>query len=194
MILKPRQREQALPQPVVLISTVGKNGVRNIAPWSNITPILRPFDDIILASWIKRDTLVNIQETGDFVVNVPPAKMADAVMICSKNYPPDVDEFEKSGLKPCPSQQVKSPGIEGCLARMECTLVEEISRKNYSLVIGKVVHLEAEDKFFNEAGEMDYENAQPLSIMLGDRGMWFTRPVYVGKYADYSEMFLKKEA
>lgn len=56
MILKPRQREQALPQPVVLISTVGKNGVRNIAPWSNITPILRPFDDIILASWIKRDT------------------------------------------------------------------------------------------------------------------------------------------
>jgi flavin reductase (DIM6/NTAB) family NADH-FMN oxidoreductase RutF len=76
---------------------------------------------------------------------------------------------------------------------MECTLVEEISRKNYSLIIGKVVHLEAEDKFFNEAGEMDYENAQPLSIMLGDRGMWFTRPVYVGKYAEYSEMFLKKE-
>lgn len=42
MILKTRQKEQVLPQPVVLISTVGKNGVRNIAPWSNITPILRP--------------------------------------------------------------------------------------------------------------------------------------------------------
>jgi len=193
MILKTRQREQVLPQPVVLISTVGKNGVRNIAPWSNITPILRPLDEIVLASWIKRDTLVNILETGDFVVNVPSADMVDAVMICSKNYPPDVDEFEKSGLKPCLSKQVKSPGIEGCLAQMECTLVEEISRKNYSLIIGKVVHLEAEDKFFNEAGEMDYEKAQPLSIMLGDKGMWFTRPVYVGKYAEYSEMFLKKE-
>jgi len=193
MILKTRQREQMLPQPVVLISTVSRDGVRNIAPWSNITPILRPFDEIVLASWIKRDTLVNIRETGDFVVNVPPVNMADAVMLCSKNYPPDIDEFEKSGLKPCPSQQVKSPGIAGCLARLECTLTEEISRKNYSLIIGKVVLLEAEDKFFNEAGEMDYETARPLSIMLGDKGMWFTRPVYAGKYADYSEMFMKKE-
>lgn len=72
----------------------------------------------------------------------------------------------------------------------ECVLVEEISRKNYSLVIGKVVHLEADDRFFNQAGEMDYELAGPLSVMLGDRGMWFTRPVFAGRYAEYAEMFI----
>lgn len=193
MILEPRKREQVMPLPVVLISTVGKDGVRNIAPWSNITPILRPFDDIILASWIKRDTLNNIRETGEFVVNVPPVDLVEAVMVCSKNYPPEVDEFEVSGLKPRPSKKVKAPGIEGCLAWVECTLVEEIGRKNYSLVIGKVVHLEADDRFFNEAGEMDYERAKPLSVMLGDRGMWFTRPVFAGRYADYREMFLSKK-
>jgi flavin reductase (DIM6/NTAB) family NADH-FMN oxidoreductase RutF len=92
-------------------------------------------------------------------------------MGCSKNYPPEVDEFEESGLKPCPSQKVKAPRIEGCLAWVECTLMEEIGRKNYSLVIGKVVHLEADARFFNEAGEMDYERAKPLSVMLGDGGM-----------------------
>ncbi|GEM_PF-4351598 len=56
-----------------------------------------------------------------------------------------------------------------------------------------MVHLEADDRFFNEAGEMDYERAKPLSVMLGDRGMWFTRPVFAGRYADYREMFLSKK-
>jgi hypothetical protein len=86
-----------------------------------------------------------------------------------------------------------TPGIEGCLAWAECTLVEEISRKHYSLVIGKVVHLEVDERFFNEAGEMDYERAKPLSVMLGEHGMWFTRPVFAGRYADYTEMFLGKK-
>ncbi|WP_006524723.1 hypothetical protein [Desulfoscipio gibsoniae] len=61
------------------------------------------------------------------------------------------------------------------------------------MVIGTVVHLEVDDGFFNEAGEMDYERAMPLSVMLGEKGLWFTRPVYAGRYADYSEMFLRKE-
>ncbi|GEA15846.1 hypothetical protein E308F_20900 [Moorella sp. E308F] len=194
MILAPRKREQVIPLPVVLISTVGgKDGVRNIAPWSNITPILRPFDDIVLASWIKRDTLNNIRETGEFVVNVPPVELVEAVMICSRNYPPEVDEFEEASLNPRLSQKIQTPGIEGCLAWAECTLVEEISRKHYSLVIGKVVHLEVDERFFNEAGEMDYERAKPLSVMLGEHGMWFTRPVFAGRYADYTEMFLGKK-
>ncbi len=192
-VLPPRKREQVMPLPVVLISTVGKDGVRNVAPWSCITPILRPFNDLLLASWVKRDTLSNIRETGEFVVNVPPVELAEAVMICSRNYPPEVDEFEEAGLKPRPSQAVKPPGVEGCLAWAECTLVEEIRRERYSLVIGKVVHLEADDRFFNEAGEMDYERAKPLTVILGDRGMWFTRPVFAGRYADYAEMFLSKK-
>lgn len=53
-----------------------------------------------------------------------------------------------------------------------------------------MVHLEANDGFFNEAGEMDYERAAPLSVMLGEKGMWFTRPVFAGRYASYTEMFL----
>ena len=53
----------------------------------------------MLASWLKRDTLENIRQTGEFVVNVPPAGMEDAVMICARNYPPEVDEFQEAGLK-----------------------------------------------------------------------------------------------
>lgn len=193
MFLDAHKREQILPEPVVLISTIGKDGVRNIAPWSNITPILRPLDEIILASWIKRDTLNNIRDTKEFVVNIPSVDMVEEVMICSKNYPSEEDEFEHSKLKSHISKEIKTPGIEGCLAWAECKLVEEIKRDKYSLIIGKVVSLEANDSFFNKNGEMDYEKAKPLSIMLGDKGMYFTHPIFAGRYAKYSEMFMAKK-
>ncbi|MGD9595049.1 MAG: flavin reductase family protein, partial [Methanothrix sp.] len=84
MILKPNQRENILPLPVVLISTLSQDRVRNAAPWSNFTPILRPLEEVILASWIKRDTLENIRRTGEFVVNIPQMGMEDAIMICAR--------------------------------------------------------------------------------------------------------------
>jgi flavin reductase (DIM6/NTAB) family NADH-FMN oxidoreductase RutF len=75
MILEPEKRNQVLPLPVVLVSTVSAEGIRNAAPWSCIMPILRPLDLVILASWLRRDTLDNIRQTGEFVVNVPTVDM-----------------------------------------------------------------------------------------------------------------------
>ncbi|WP_440955199.1 flavin reductase family protein [Methanosarcina sp. Mfa9] len=190
MQLKPSKREQIFPLPIALISTASKNGIRNAAPWSNITPILRPLEEVVLASWLKRDTLANIRETGEFVINIPGADMMEAVMVCSRNYPPEVDEFEMAGLKAHPSGKIKAPGIEGCLARAECTLVEEILREKFSLIIGKVVNLEVDESFFDEEGKMDFEKAKPLTCMLGPKGLTFTYPADAGKSAGYAEMFL----
>lgn len=169
MILEAHKREQIMPLPVVLISTVGKNGVNNIAPWSCLAPILRPLEEVMLASWIKRDTLDNIRDTGEFVLNIPSVDMLKEVMICAKRFPPEVDEFEKSRLKPIKSIKVKAPGIEGALARAECVLVEEISREKYSLIIGKVVHLEVKDDCFDKNGDMDIEKAKPLIAVIGSK-------------------------
>ncbi|NMB85424.1 MAG: Flavin reductase like domain protein [Methanosaeta sp. PtaB.Bin018] len=189
MILRPNQRENILPLPVVLISTISKDGIRNAAPWSNFTPILRPLDEVLLASWLKRDTLENIRHTKEFVVNIPKVGMEDAVMICARDYPPEVDEFQEAGLRPRQSTMVGAPGIEGCLAWAECTLLEEIIREKFVLIIGKVVHLEGDDMFFNGQGEMDFKDAKPLGAMLGSEGMSFTYPVFSGRYAKYKEMF-----
>ncbi|HPS91062.1 MAG TPA: flavin reductase family protein [Methanothrix sp.] len=186
MILKPSQRGQIMPLPVVLISTVSQSGVRNAAPWSCVTPVLRPLDEVLIASWLKRDTLDNIRQTGEFVLNIPPVGMEDAVMICARNYPPDVDEMVEAGLAPRPSKVVKAPGIDGCLAWAECTLEEEIARDRYVLIIGRVVHLEADDLFFSETEGMDYEKAMPLCSMGGPNGMQFVRPVFTGKRDKYA--------
>jgi len=175
-----------MPLPVVLISTASQEGVRNAAPWSCVTPVLRPLDEVLIASWPKRDTLDNIRQTGEFVINVPRAGMEDAVMICARNYPPEVDEMVEAGLTPRPSKVVKAAGIEGCLAWAECTLEEEIARDRYVLIIGRVVHLEADDRFFSETEGMDYEKAMPLCSMGGPNGMQFVRPVFTGKSDKYA--------
>ena len=62
-------------------------------------PILRPFGLIAIASWLRRDTLDNIQDTKEFVINAPSADLVDEVMICSRNYPGDVDEFAEVNLR-----------------------------------------------------------------------------------------------
>jgi flavin reductase (DIM6/NTAB) family NADH-FMN oxidoreductase RutF len=68
--------------------------------------------------------------------------------------------------------------------------VEEISREKYSLVIGKVVHLEAKDDCFDEHGDMDIEKAKPLIAVIGEEGTWFTRPHPGGHYFEHKKMSL----
>lgn len=186
MILKPNQRSQIMPLPVVLLSTISRDGVQNAAPWSCVTPVLRPLEEVLIASWLKRDTLENIRQTGEFVINVPRAGMEEAVMICARSFPPEVDEFGKAGLVARPSIKVKPPGIEGCLAWAECIVEEEIVREKYVLIIGRVVHLEADDRFFSETDGMDYEKAMPLCIMGSNRGMQFVRPIDTGYQGEQS--------
>lgn len=68
MILKPFLREALIPLPVTFVSTISPEGIRNIAPWSCIMPVLRPLDLICLASARNRDTLANIKSMKQFVV------------------------------------------------------------------------------------------------------------------------------
>lgn len=188
MILKPNQRSQIMPLPVVLISTVSRSGIRNAAPWSCVTPVLRPLDEVLIASWLKRDTLENIRQTGEFVINIPRAGMEEAIMICARNYPPETDELQEAGLGARPSSAVKPPGIEGCLAWAECRIEEEIAREKYVLIVGRVVHLEVDDRYFSEAEGMDYEKAMPLCSIGGPSEMQFVRPVSTGKRDVYASM------
>jgi len=190
IILSPNKREHFLPMPVVLISTVDQEGNRNIAPYANVMPILRPLDLIAIASWLRRDTLDNIRDTKEFVINVPSADLVDEVMICSRNYPSDVDEFAEANLSAKASQKVTAPSIEGCIAWMECTLDREVVEEGkYSIIIGKIVHLEVDDGYLAENGDMDFERARPLSVMLGETGMYYTVPAGTGDYREYAEMF-----
>jgi flavin reductase (DIM6/NTAB) family NADH-FMN oxidoreductase RutF len=189
LLLKPFMREGMMPLPVTFISTISRDGIRNIAPWSCVMPILRPLDLICAASAKKRDTLKNIRETGQFVLNLAGAAMQEKVIPTAKFSPPDVDEFEEAGLEEKPSQVVKPPGIEGCYAWMECERVKEFEEDRYALIVGKVVRLEVADKVLKADGSLDIEKARPLLITGSKKGMHFCTLQDLGVSEAFSAMF-----
>ena len=189
MQIKSVKREFAFALPTVFISTRDAGGIRNIAPYGNLMPLLRSTDLVCVASWHKRDTLANIRETREFVINVPPLSMQDFVIPTARFYPPEVDEFEIAGLVARPSQSIRPPGIEGCLAWLECELVKQYIEKEYVLIVGRVKHFEIADQYLDDAGGLDPEKAQPLIMLLNGLGMRFTTVKEGGSFVPYGAMF-----
>ncbi|WP_370572564.1 flavin reductase family protein [Methanomethylovorans sp.] len=189
MELKPFKRESVMPLPVTFISTVSKSGVRNIAPYGCVMPVLRPLDLVCVATAKRRDTLDNIRETGEFVINLPGEDLSDKVIPTAKTIPADADEFEFAGLEPRPSKKVKAPGIEGCYAWMECELVKLYEETNYILIMGKVVHLEVADDVYEQNGHCNLKKARPLMMMGSDTGMHFCTIEELEKFEPFGAMF-----
>ena len=189
MILKSSQRSRVMPMPVTFISTISKDGVRNIAPWGCVMPVLRPLDLICIASAKKRDTLVNIRETRQFVLNLPGIDMADKVMPTAKFSSPEVDEFEVAGLGEKPSTIVKAPGIAGCYAWMECELHKEYEEEDYVLIVGRVLIIEVADDVLRPDGSLDIQKAKPLMMMGSQKGMNFCSVCDINKFESFSAMF-----
>jgi flavin reductase (DIM6/NTAB) family NADH-FMN oxidoreductase RutF len=189
MILKPFKREACLPLPIAFISTVSADGIRNIAPYGCIMPVLRPLDLICLASALKRDTLNNIRATGEFVINLPGADLADKVIPTARYSPPEADEFALAGLEEKPSTVIKAPGIAGCYAWMECRLYKEYAEPQYVLIMGQVVHLEVADAVCLPDGSLDLEQARPLMMTGSNRGMKYCTAREIGKFDAFGAMF-----
>jgi flavin reductase (DIM6/NTAB) family NADH-FMN oxidoreductase RutF len=189
MLLKPFMREGVMPLPVAFISTINRDGVRNIAPWSCVMPVLRPLDLIAIASAKKRDTLTNIRETGQFVLNLAGANMVDKVVPTARHSPPRVDEFIEAGVEEKPSVMVKPPGIAGCYAWMECELVKEYEEKKFVLILGRVLRLEVDDSVMEREGCIDVEKAMPLMMTGSRKGMHFSTMKDLAHHEPFSAMF-----
>jgi flavin reductase (DIM6/NTAB) family NADH-FMN oxidoreductase RutF len=189
MILKPFKREAYMALPVAFISTISEAGVRNIAPYSCVMPVLRPLDLVCLASALKRDTLNNIRATGEFVINLAGVDLADKVIPTARFSPPDADEFELTGLTEKTSVQVRAPGIAGCYAWMECQLFKEYAEPQYVLIMGQVVHLEVADEVYLPDGSLDLEKARPLMMTGSNRGMKYCRVVDLDRLDPFGAMF-----
>jgi len=191
MILKPFKRESLMVLPVAFISTISPEGIRNIAPYSCVMPVLRPLDLVCVASAKRRDTLDNIRGTGEFVLNFPGTDLADKVVPTARYSPPDADEFELAGLLEKPSAQVKAPGIMGCYAWMECRLAREYEEEQYVLIMGQVVCLEVADAVYQPDGSLDLEKARPLMMTGSNRGMKYCTARATDRFDPFAAMFPK---
>jgi flavin reductase (DIM6/NTAB) family NADH-FMN oxidoreductase RutF len=148
-----------VPRPIAFVSSLSKDGVRNLAPFSFFTAVSANPPVVCFSPMIrgidasKKDTLQNIEATGEFVINVVSEDFAQAMNLCSGEYPPDIDEFALSKLTPIASEAVKPPRVAEARVQMECTLLEvvHISAKPLggSLVLGKIVRFHVDDAIVN---------------------------------------------
>ncbi len=189
MQFKPFMREGFMPLPVAFVSSISVDGIANIAPYSCIMPVLRPLDLICLASASKRDTLVNIRATKEFVVNLVGADFSDKVIPTAKYSPPEEDEFLLAGLTKKPSETIRAPGIAGSFAWMECELFKEYIEPSYILIMGKVLRLEVADEVLTPDGSLDLQKARPLMMTGSRKGMHFSTVAGIDHFESFGAMF-----
>jgi flavin reductase (DIM6/NTAB) family NADH-FMN oxidoreductase RutF len=145
-----------VPRPIAFVSTVDAHGVRNLAPFSYFTgcstnpPVVCFCSAVRLGPRPHKDTLCNIEATGEFVVNIVSEDFAEKMNAASVEAPPEIDEFDFSGLTPIASELVKPPRVAESRIHMECRLrqIVQVSKKpgGGSLILGDVLrfHIQAE--------------------------------------------------
>jgi flavin reductase (DIM6/NTAB) family NADH-FMN oxidoreductase RutF len=143
-----------VPRPIAFVSTVSPEGIYNLAPFSfftaaSVNPPVVCFCPLRNAHGRRKDTLNNIERSGDFVVNIVSEEFVEQMNMTSAELPPEVDEFQLSGLTPVPSDLVKAPRVKESHVSMECRLfrIFEISDKpsGGSIVTGEIVRLHVDD-------------------------------------------------
>jgi flavin reductase (DIM6/NTAB) family NADH-FMN oxidoreductase RutF len=166
---KPRQVYKIMtgiivPRPIALVSTVDGNGVANLAPFSffcgvgSVPPTLL-FCPALRATegadrTPRKDTLSNVEETREFVVNVVSDAIAAAANTTAAEVPPEVDEFQLSGLTPVPSVVVRPPRVAESPAQMECKLLQVIYTSHKPgggvIVLGEIVRFHVRQELVDD--------------------------------------------
>ncbi len=162
------------PRPIAWVSTLSSGGTANLAPYSffngvGIHPPTIVFCPVNRPDGTPKDTLRNIRETGQFVVNLVQSPHFDAMKMTSADV--NADEFELAGLSQAPSVVVDVPRVAGVGAAIECELHSAIQLaagpSAANLVIGRIVAIYADDSLLDDEGQIDSSRVDTLGRMGG---------------------------
>lgn len=164
-----------VPRPIAFVSTTSLDGVHNLAPFSFFNAICGDPPMVCFSTAHRdprKDTYVNIQTTREFVVNIVSEEIAEQMNIASGEYALGVDEFEKSGLTPAPSEVVRPPRVLESPVNMECRLVQILDLstrpRGASMIIGEVVRFHVDDRIIDENFHIDPEKLRAIGRMGGN--------------------------
>ncbi len=165
------------PRPIAFVSTLSADGIGNLAPFSFFAmggqnPQSVAFCPIADRHGEPKDTLRNIIETGEFVINIVSREMAERVNQASGAYPPDVDEFDITGFTREASVLVRPPRVAEAPAALECRLFQLVPHgtgpQHSTWVIGEVLALHIREEFIGADGRPDTANMQPVARLGRD--------------------------
>ena len=146
------------PRPIGWISSISKDGLSNLAPYSYFNAVADEPPQIMFCSngssshGKYKDSLSNILSTKEFVVNFVTSDFRNQMNISSKDFKPNEDEFILSNLKKKKSKLVNAPSVKDSPVNLECKLVKTIklksnSKKISTMIIGEVIGIFINDKF-----------------------------------------------
>lgn len=191
--LNPAERYKFLtalvvPRPIALVSTRSKTGTNNAAPFSFFNVFGEEPPIVVLGlgalrSGGKKDTLRNIEETGEFVVNLVDRPMLDAVNVCASDFPYGESEIDAAGLELLPCRTVDVGRVAESPASFECKVLQAIElNETRTLVLGEIVYFHAREALVDRSsGRIVTERYNPLARLHGMTyaviGEQFTRPI-----------------
>ncbi|MCB0334104.1 MAG: flavin reductase family protein, partial [Bdellovibrionales bacterium] len=113
-----------VPRPIAFVSTVSASGVVNVAPFSFFSGVSSNPPSVVFSVGTppdgrQKDTLRNIKETKEFVINSANEWMIEAVVHCAGDFAEDIDEMKEAGLTPLPSQKISPPRVAESAMQME---------------------------------------------------------------------------
>lgn len=128
-----------IPRPIAWVSSRSADGVDNLAPHSFFTVASAEPPIVQFTSVGRKDTLNNVEATGEFVVNFCPEDMFDLVNDSATDYPDHLSEFDELGIEREESRLVAPPRVAGSPVSIECKLHRTIEVGNCTVVWGEVV-------------------------------------------------------
>ena len=164
-----------VPRPIAFVSTVSADGNFNLAPYSFFNAVGYDPPTIVFSSsrhvgGKQKDTLANIEQTGEFVVNVVVDDIAEAMNKTAAEFPAGVSEFEIAGLTPAPSDLIKAPRVAESPVNMECRLIQVIpigkGAHEHGLVIGEVILMHLRDDIL-DGHRVNHHILKPTGRLAG---------------------------
>jgi len=164
-----------VPRPIGWISTTSEDGVDNLAPYSffNVVSVQPP---VVMFAPVDggpdglKDTARNVLDTGEFVVNVVTADLAEAMNATSATLGPDESEFDHAGLERAPAERVTPPRVADAQVTFECELYDYQDVGISTLVLGEVQFAHIDDEVTSD-GKLDVEKVDAVGRLAGN---WYT--------------------
>lgn len=162
------------PRPIAWVSSISNQGIPNLAPYSffngvGSTPPTLLFCPANRRDGSPKDTLANIQQVGEFVVNIVTLPLAEAMHKTASELDPEIDEFDFASLEKRDSAKVKVPRVAAALAAFECELMQIHSLASgpgaANIVVGRIVAFHVSDSLLNDDGQFNSQSLNTIGRM-----------------------------
>ena len=163
-----------IPRPIGWISTLSSDGIPNLAPYSQFQNLTFDPPYVMFAAnqttdGRRKDTVMNAEQSGEFVYNMATYDLREAVNLSAQQVPPEVDEFELAGVTKAPSKLVKAPRVAESPVHFECLYYQTLRLPGnrpigtVDIVIGKVMGIHIKDEFITPDGKLNVLKIRPIA-------------------------------